>query len=123
MRKIRMKGCTQFTWPCQINCRTPSFAGFTARIKAGLLALGSFYFLHLPISLIPETVVFADFVPDHSGGTAPDFNGIPYQALPGTFTTEVCIKAAGLCQLGKRFPFMAPICSGRQADTTLSSCL
>jgi hypothetical protein len=25
-----------------------------------------------------ETVAFADFVPDYSGGTAPDFNGISY---------------------------------------------
>ena len=46
---------------------------FYANPKAGLLALGSAYFPRLPISFVRETVAFADFVPDHSGGTAPDF--------------------------------------------------
>ena len=27
-----------------------------------------------------KTVVSPDFVPDYSGGTAPEFNGIPYYA-------------------------------------------
>jgi hypothetical protein len=46
--------------------------------KAGLLASGSFYFPHLPVSMRSETVASADFVPGYSGGTAPDLNGIPY---------------------------------------------
>jgi len=65
--------------------RTPSIGGLTAFTKAGLLAFGSFYSLHLPVSVIHGTVASTDFVPDYSGGTAPDSNGISYQALPGTF--------------------------------------
>ena len=48
--------------------------------QAGLLAFGSIYFLHLPILFGGKTVAYADFVPDYSGGTAPDLNGIPYYA-------------------------------------------
>jgi hypothetical protein len=44
--------------------------------KAGLLASGSSYFPHLPVCL-EQTVAYADFVPDYSGGTTPDFHGIP----------------------------------------------
>ena len=47
-------------------------------MQAGLLASGSLYFPHLPVSMISETVAIAAFVPGHSGGTAPEFNGIPY---------------------------------------------
>jgi len=32
----------------------------------------------LPISLERDSGEFAAFVPDDSGGTAPDFHGIPY---------------------------------------------
>ena len=46
--------------------------------KAGLLTFGSSYSLHLPIALFHVIVVLAEFVPDYSGGTAPEFNGIPY---------------------------------------------
>ena len=52
-------------------------AGVSACGKAGLLAYGSAYFLRLPISLLLETVAYAEFVSDYSGGTAPDSNGIP----------------------------------------------
>jgi len=45
---------------------------------AGLLALGSSYLPRLPISLERDSGEFAAFVPDDSGGTAPDFHGIPY---------------------------------------------
>jgi hypothetical protein len=48
--------------------------------KAGLLASGSIYFPRLPVSAFNETVAAADFVPDHSGGTTPDFHGIPSYA-------------------------------------------
>ncbi|AOY57503.1 conserved uncharacterized protein [Desulfococcus multivorans] len=44
--------------------------------KAGLLVFGSSYYSHLPIC-VSQTVVFANFVPDYSGGTTPDFHGIP----------------------------------------------
>ncbi len=53
--------------------------------QAGLLALGSTYSPPLPIRLICRTVAFfADFVPDHSGGTAPELNRIPSKAIHGT---------------------------------------
>jgi hypothetical protein len=68
-----------------IYYRTHSIAGFTVFAKAGLLAFGSFYSLRLPVSVTHGTVARTDFVPDYSGGTAPDSNGIPYHALPGTF--------------------------------------
>jgi len=45
--------------------------------KAGLLTFGSSYFPRLPIAFLAK-VAFADFVPEHSGGTVPDFHGIPY---------------------------------------------
>ncbi len=45
--------------------------------QAGLLAHGSIYSPDLPISDI-ETVALPDFVPVHSGGTAPELHGIPY---------------------------------------------
>ena len=44
--------------------------------QAGFLAHGSIYFPRLPISL-REPVANADFVPVHSGGTAPESHGIP----------------------------------------------
>jgi len=46
-------------------------------VKAGLLTFGSLYFPRLPVSL-DEAVASTDFVPEHSGGTVPDFHGIPY---------------------------------------------
>ena len=45
--------------------------------KAGLLTFGSRYSPRLPTSL-GQVVAVADFVPEHSGGTVPDFHGIPY---------------------------------------------
>jgi hypothetical protein len=33
-----------------------------------------------PFRLVTKQWLFADFVPGYSGGTAPDFNGIPYYA-------------------------------------------
>ena len=51
---------------------------------AGLLTYGSFYFLHLPISFCCETVVFADFVSEYSGGSVPESNRFPYQAFECT---------------------------------------
>jgi len=47
-------------------------------LAAGLLALGSPYGPHLPIPLLENSGIAAAFVPDHSGGPTPDFNGIPY---------------------------------------------
>jgi hypothetical protein len=44
--------------------------------KAGLLTFGSSYHPHLPIQFM-NSGIFADFVPDYSGGTAPEFHGIP----------------------------------------------
>ncbi len=62
---------------------------FTAQVKrmypAGLLALGSIYSPRLPIPIKYGTVAFlADFVPDYSGGTAPEFHRIPSKAFNGT---------------------------------------
>ena len=72
-----MKGCTQLTWPCQLYYRSPSIAGhaaFSGRSSGFRINL-----LSAPSrSLEMLNSGFADFVPDHSGGTAPDFNGIPY---------------------------------------------
>jgi hypothetical protein len=47
-------------------------------VKAGLLTFGSFYSPHLPVTLAVAAVVFADFVPEYSGGTVPDLHGIPF---------------------------------------------
>jgi hypothetical protein len=49
---------------------------FSTDDKAGLLTFGSSRHPHLPIQDI-EQWYFANFVPDYSGGTAPDFHGIP----------------------------------------------
>jgi hypothetical protein len=46
--------------------------------EAGLLTPGSFYFLRLPLRLEAESGRGGEFVPGYSGGTVPDFNGIPY---------------------------------------------
>jgi hypothetical protein len=50
------------------------------RIQEGVLTLGSFYFLPLPI-LRPfdklRIVVLASFVPDYSGVAVPDSHGVP----------------------------------------------
>lgn len=48
----------------------------TNPIQAGLPALGSSYSPRLPTG--GPAVANADFVPDYGGGTASDFNGIPY---------------------------------------------
>ncbi len=45
--------------------------------QAGLLALGSTYSPHLPV-LISDSGTKVGFVPQYSGGTAPDFHGIPF---------------------------------------------
>jgi hypothetical protein len=45
---------------------------------AGLLALRSSYLPRLPISVVADSGMIAAFVPDHSGGPAPGFHGIPY---------------------------------------------
>jgi hypothetical protein len=45
--------------------------------KAGLLTFGSPYLPLLP-DVLNTLVVFTAFVPDNSGGTVPDFHGIPY---------------------------------------------
>jgi hypothetical protein len=50
---------------------------------AGLLAPGSPYSPRLPIPVCRNSGSWG-FVPGHSGGTAPAFNGIPSQALFGT---------------------------------------
>jgi hypothetical protein len=49
----------------------------------GLLASGSSYSPRLPIPVCRDSG-FWGFVPGHSGGTAPAFNGIPSSALCGT---------------------------------------
>ena len=57
--------------------------------KAGLLASGSFYWLHLPAAPAPvrgrlPAVVFAAFVPGYSGGTATDLHRFPYSSSAAT---------------------------------------
>jgi len=47
-------------------------------IKAGLLTSGSSYTLYLPTGFNTRKWIFTEFVPDNSGGTAPDFHGIPF---------------------------------------------
>ena len=51
----------------------------------------------------------ADFVPDYSGGTAPDFNGIPYQARLGTFA-RVHIPEGRFCQMPRPAEINPPLC-------------
>lgn len=46
--------------------------------EAGLLTSGSPYYLRLPFRLEAESGGGGEFVPGYSGGTVPDFNGIPY---------------------------------------------
>jgi hypothetical protein len=46
--------------------------------KAGLLTPGSPYSLHLPIRFRSNSGVSTDFVTGYSGGTVPEFHGIPY---------------------------------------------
>jgi hypothetical protein len=87
--------------------RTPSIGGLTAFNKAGLLALGSSYSLRLPVSVIHKTVASADFVPDYSGGTAPDSNGISYQALPGAYNWVSYPKGSFLSNAKNCFSEMA----------------
>ena len=48
--------------------------------QAGLLTLGSFYSPPLPIPIHRNSGIIAVFVPDHSGGPVPDFNGVPFSA-------------------------------------------
>ena len=71
-----MKGCTQLCLTL-VDSYWPNTSWAWLIAKAGILTLGSLYFPRLPVS-IDEAVASADFVPEHSGGTVPDFNGIPY---------------------------------------------
>jgi hypothetical protein len=47
-------------------------------VVAGLLALRITLLTAPSHPLLMDSGVVAAFVPDHSGGSAPDFNGIPY---------------------------------------------
>ncbi len=51
-------------------------------VQAGLLTFGSFYLPRLPGSenFKKSQWHIAVFVPDYSGGPAPDLNGVPYSA-------------------------------------------
>jgi hypothetical protein len=49
--------------------------------QAGLLAPGSPYSLRLPAPLCGAVVLSEAFVPGYSGGSAPDFNGIPLRLM------------------------------------------
>jgi hypothetical protein len=63
----------KFTWSLSPGCMVVPRT-VTHSDQAGLLTHGSAYSPCLP----GETpVAFMDFVPVHSGGTAPDFHGIP----------------------------------------------
>jgi len=46
--------------------------------RTGLLTDGSSYRPRLPDLFEQISGIFAAFVPDYSGGTVPDFNGIPF---------------------------------------------
>ncbi len=92
-RQSISKGCTQLSWPPLPPVRhEPVVRRHVA--TAGLLAFGSLYLPRLPIRLVPESGCAA-FVPDYSGGTAPDFNGIPYSAPKGTVDGERTYKKEG----------------------------
>ena len=75
---FQLKDCTQFTLSLRIVDFSHFHVAYATHTWAGLLALGSFYLPRLPISLKRDSGEFATFVPDDSGGTAPDFHGIPY---------------------------------------------
>jgi hypothetical protein len=57
-----------------------SATNITPNAQAGLLTLGSSYLPRLPIQRILDSDIFAVFVPDYSGGPAPDLHGIPSHA-------------------------------------------
>jgi len=75
---LQLKDCTQFTLSLRIVDPSHILVACSTSTWAGLLALGSSYSPRLPISLERDSGEFAAFVPDNSGGTAPDFHGIPY---------------------------------------------
>jgi hypothetical protein len=75
---LQLKDCTQFTWSLRIAVSNQTHVASTTVTWAGLLAPGSSYSPRLPISLKRDSGEFAAFVPDNSGGTAPDLHGIPF---------------------------------------------
>jgi len=56
------------------------------KVVAGLLTFRSIYFPRLPDLFGDRSVALADFVPEHSGGSAPEFHRFPCLALKGTTT-------------------------------------
>jgi hypothetical protein len=44
-------------------------------------------------------VAVSDFVPDHSGGTTPDFHGIPSYAPPGTLQRYFLIQLTPIVKI------------------------
>ncbi len=75
---FQLKDCTLFTWSLRIVVSNQTHVASTTVTWAGLLAPGSSYSPRLPTPLEQGSGKFADFVPDNSGGTAPDLHGIPY---------------------------------------------
>jgi len=67
-------------YPQDLQNAPPVHEGITIYIQAGLLTYGSSYSPHLPDPFSMDQWQSAAFVPDHSGGPVPDFNGVPYQA-------------------------------------------
>ncbi len=70
VRPIRGGHCTHLT----VDRRGDDFS----LRPTGLLAPGSSYRPRLPATLLSLQWQFAAFVPDHSGGTAPDSHRLPY---------------------------------------------
>ena len=75
---FQLKDCTQFTWSLRIVYSSHLHVASVTITWAGLLAPGSSYSPRLPTPLKQGSDKFAAFVPDNSGGTAPDLHGIPY---------------------------------------------
>ena len=78
------KGCTQFSWPLVSEIHTRLFP------RRGIdMVEGRFSGSRITLLFAPSHPVntgqwqSANFVPDYSGGTAPEFNGIPCEALFG----------------------------------------
>jgi hypothetical protein len=75
---LQLKDCTQFAWSLRIADTSHIHVADSTNTWAGLLAHGSSYSPRLPTPLQRCSGNVATFVPDNSGGTAPDLHGIPY---------------------------------------------
>ena len=73
------KGCTQFTWPfgSDFYAELIPRRGMDKVVRQVFWLPDQSTLCTFPPDLY-QAVVFANFVSDYSGGTTPDFHGIPY---------------------------------------------